>query len=165
MSEPEKLVQAEKLAREDTSTGAEQAEHVKTEGVPIVDTENLSPGNLNVVFENPLANIPREQLLQDVEDFCQKYNLMDHIDVFRKGALVSQNPSAAMDLNDLTDEEKNFLLREHTHKWHQPWQLYWLVGKYCKSTTCIYKSHERLMVIFSHVFDGSRCTRHGRDGE
>ncbi|OKL60740.1 hypothetical protein UA08_04244 [Talaromyces atroroseus] len=128
MSEPDKLVQAEKLAREDTSVGTEQAEHVKTEGGhPIVDAEPLSPENLNVMFENPLANIPREQLLQDVEDFCQKYNLMDHIEDFRKGALVSQNPAAAMDLTELTDEEKNVLLREHTHKWHQPWELYWLV--------------------------------------
>ncbi|KAI7977394.1 hypothetical protein EIK77_004810 [Talaromyces pinophilus] len=130
MAEPEKIAQSEKVVREDNSIGSEQAENVKTGAPGILDPENIHnrpADNLNVVFENPLANVPRDQLLKDVEEFCQKFNLMEHVDDFRKGALVSQNPAAAMDLTELTDEEKNILLREHTHKWHQPWQLYWLV--------------------------------------
>ncbi|KUL91265.1 hypothetical protein ZTR_01468 [Talaromyces verruculosus] len=130
MAVPEKIAQSEKVVREDNSIGSEQAENVKTGAPGILDSENIHnrpADNLNVVFENPLANVPRDQLLKDVEEFCQKFNLMEHVDDFRKGALVSQNPAAAMDLTELTDEEKNILLREHTHKWHQPWQLYWLV--------------------------------------
>ncbi|KAF3393476.1 Polyol transporter 5 [Talaromyces pinophilus] len=130
MAEPEKIAQSEKVVREDNSIGSEQAENVKTGAPGILDPENIHnrpADNLNVVFENPLANVPRDQLLKDVEEFCRKFNLMEHVDDFRKGALVSQNPAAAMDLTELTDEEKNILLREHTHKWHQPWQLYWLV--------------------------------------
>lgn len=132
MAEPEKTALGDKVVREDNSIGSEQAENAKTETPGILDPENIRnrpADNLNVVFENPLANVPRDQLLKDVEDFCQKYNLMEHVDDFRKGALVSQNPAAAMDLTELTDEEKNILLREHTHKWHQPWELYWLVSK------------------------------------
>ncbi|EED20157.1 MFS sugar transporter, putative [Talaromyces stipitatus ATCC 10500] len=130
MAESEKVVQTDKVVREDNSVRSELAENVKTESSGILDAENLHnrpADNLNVVFENPLANVPREKLLKDVEDFCQKFNLMEHVDDFRKGALVSQNPAAAMDLTELTDEERNILLREHTHKWHQPWELYWLV--------------------------------------
>lgn len=132
MAESEKTFQSDKLVHEDKSVGTEQAENVKTDGPSILDPENIHSrpaDQLNVVFENPLANIPREQLLKDVDDFCHRYNLMEHVEDFRKGALVSQNPAAAMDLTELTDEEKNILLREHTHKWHQPWQLYWLVSK------------------------------------
>ncbi|KAE8549628.1 hypothetical protein EYB25_008150 [Talaromyces marneffei] len=130
MAESEKILQSEKVVRDDNYIDSEQAENVKIGAPGILDPENIHNAradNLNVMFENPLANVPRDQLLKEVEDFCQKYNLMDHIDDFRKGALVSQNPAAAMDLTELTDEEKNILLREHTHKWHQPWQLYWLV--------------------------------------
>lgn len=131
MAEPEKVARGEKAVREDDSIGSEQAENVRPTGAAgVLDPEkihNRPADNLNVMFENPLANVPRDQLMKDVEEFCQKYNLMEHIDEFRKGALVSQNPAAAMDLTELTDEEKNILLREHTHKWHQPWQLYWLV--------------------------------------
>jgi hypothetical protein len=133
MAEPEKIAQSEKVVHDDNSTGSEQAENVKTEAPGILDPEKIHgrpADNLNVMFENPFANIPRDQLLKNVDDFCQKYNLMEHVDDFRKGALVSQNPAAAMDLTELTDEEKNILLREHTHKWHQPWQLYWLVSKF-----------------------------------
>jgi hypothetical protein len=108
---------------------AEQTEHAKVEDRNIHDIPELPADKLNVIFENPLAGISREQLWDDVERFCRQYNLEDHLEDFKKGALVAQNPGAAQDLVELTDEEKAVLRREHTHKWHQPWQLYWLVGK------------------------------------
>lgn len=87
------------------------------------------PGNkLSAVFENPLADVPKEQLIQDVESFCKRFGLMDHVEVFRKGALVAQNPNAAQSMNELSDEERRVLEREHTHKWSQPFPLYWLAG-------------------------------------
>jgi hypothetical protein len=116
---------------EGSPTRTEQTENAKVEDSPVyaADLHERPANNLNVVFENPLASLPRDRLLTDVEEFCKRYNLEQHVDAFRKGALVSQNPSAAQDLVELTDEEKEVLRREHTHKWHQPWQLYWLVGK------------------------------------
>ncbi|PWY75250.1 hypothetical protein BO94DRAFT_474374 [Aspergillus sclerotioniger CBS 115572] len=93
----------------------------------VFDIEGRS-GGLNAVFENPLAGIPREQLLTDVESFCRQYGLEDHLDDFRKGALISQNPKAALDLPDLTDEDKEIIRREQTHKWSQPWQLYFMAA-------------------------------------
>lgn len=95
----------------------------------VFDIEGRS-GGLNAVFENPLAGIPREQLLTDVESFCRQYGLEDHLDNFRKGALISQNPKAALDLPDLTDEDKEIIRREQTHKWSQPWQLYFMAGEF-----------------------------------
>ncbi|KAF7526876.1 hypothetical protein PCG10_003430 [Penicillium crustosum] len=92
------------------------------------DLESRSPGNINAIFENPLAGISREQLFRDVIEFCNKYDLMDHIEVFKKGALISQNPASATSLPELSEEEREALERERTHKWSQPWQLYFLAS-------------------------------------
>lgn len=88
---------------------------------------SIKDNNFGAVFENPLAGLSREQLFADVEAFCKRHDLMDHIEDFRKGALAAQMPDHVQDLNELSPEDKALLLREHTHKWHQPWQLYWLV--------------------------------------
>lgn len=126
--------------RNESPPSAEQTENVKAEARNIYDIHERPPDKLNVVFENPLAGIPREQLLEDVESFCKRYNLEDHLDDFKKGALVSQNPAAAQDLTELTDEEKRILLREHTHKWDQPFALYWLVGKLTNKSRLLFPS-------------------------
>lgn len=115
--------------KDESPPSTEQTENVKAEARNIYDVHERPADKLNVVFENPLAGIPREQLLEDVERFCKQYNLENHLDAFKKGALVSQNPAAAQDLTELTDEEKTILRREHTHKWDQPFALYWLVSK------------------------------------
>lgn len=107
-------------------TGSEKTEG----GNAIYDVESrTSNSKLNAVFENPLARVSREQLMADVERFCEKYNLMDHVDVFKKGALVSQNPDAAMDLPELDEDDREALRRETTHKWSQPAALYHLTSQ------------------------------------
>ncbi|CAI7584556.1 unnamed protein product [Penicillium pancosmium] len=90
------------------------------------DLEDRGRGHLNAVFENPLAGIPREQLFKQVEEFCQQWGLMSDLETFKKGALVSQAPESATTLSELNDSEREALEREHTHKWSQPWQLYFL---------------------------------------
>jgi hypothetical protein len=84
---------------------------------------------LSAAFENPLANIPKEQLLSDVETFCKQHNLVEYMDEFKKGALVAQSPTEAQSFQELPPEDKVALEREHTHRWSQPWQLYWLASK------------------------------------
>ncbi|KAI9655573.1 MAG: hypothetical protein M1821_005366 [Bathelium mastoideum] len=111
-----------------SNNGVSVPDHLegKEQGVFEVDTSD--PRALNAVFENPLADVPREQLFQDVEAFCQEHGLMDHVEVMKKGALVSQRPYAIDEIDELTQDEKDILHRERTHKWDQPWQLYWLVS-------------------------------------
>lgn len=102
----------------------------KPETAHIPDVEGrLDRSHLNAVFENPLAGIPRDRLMKDVQEFCLRFNLMDDLETFQKGALVSQNPEAAATMPELNDFEKETLIREKTHKWSQPWQLYWLASK------------------------------------
>ncbi|KAI1817204.1 sugar transporter-domain-containing protein [Poronia punctata] len=76
---------------------------------------------------NPLKGIPRDQLMRDVEAFCQEKGLQDHVETFRKGALVAQNPADFDEIDGpeaLSDEEKNRLRDEVVHKWRMPWRLY-----------------------------------------
>ncbi|KAL8952028.1 MAG: hypothetical protein Q9222_002047 [Ikaeria aurantiellina] len=89
-------------------------------------TDLGSRGDLNVVFDNPLAKIPDDQLMRDVKDFCQRYDLMDQLENMKKGARVSKYPNDIADAHYLSQEEKNVLLREKTNKWDHPWMLYWL---------------------------------------
>ncbi|KAN0068909.1 Sugar transporter domain containing protein [Elaphomyces granulatus] len=108
-------------------------EHIDSENVNVGDrdpfhVEERPSNKLSAVFENPLAGISREQLLRDVETFCNQYGLREYEDTFKKGALVSQNPEMAQELTELSEEEKEVLRRESTHKWSYPWQLYFLAG-------------------------------------
>ena len=84
---------------------------------------------LSATFENPLRDIPKEQLLSDVEAFCKQHNLEEYVEEFKKGALVAQSPLEAQNFQELSPEDKVALEREHTHRWSQPWQLYWLASE------------------------------------
>lgn len=71
---------------------------------------------LSATFENPLANIPKEQLMSDVETFCKQHNLVEYMDEFKKGGLVAQSPSEAQSFHELSEQDKTALEREHTHR-------------------------------------------------
>jgi hypothetical protein len=90
---------------------------------------DFNMGKLSATFANPLANIPKEQLMSDVETFCKQHNLQEFMDEFKKGALVAQSPAEAQNFPELSPEDKNVLEREHTHRWSQPWRLYWLASE------------------------------------
>lgn len=111
-------------------TGHHEKKNDSVGGYAAAATEVVPRSNFNALFENPLAGIPREQLFEDVDEFCSKFNLMEHNEEFRKGALVAQSPHTAQDMDYLSATDKAILLREHTHKWDQPKTLYYLVGKY-----------------------------------
>ncbi|KAJ5198788.1 uncharacterized protein N7498_007905 [Penicillium cinerascens] len=70
--------------------------------------------------------LPDIEGTRNVGEFCRKFDLMDDVETFKKGALISQNPESATMLPELSEVERESLVREHTHKWHQPWQLYFL---------------------------------------
>jgi hypothetical protein len=156
------LTPNEKRARPDqdqSPSRTEMTENTRVGDGDFYKTLAEAPNSrLNALFENPLSNLPRERLLEDVDNFCKQYGLEDHLEDFRKGALAAQNPSAVQDLNELTEEDKAALMLEHTHKWSQPWQLYWLVSEY---STTLYSFGFCLHEIPSHVFDGCCRSRNG----
>ncbi|KAL8703105.1 MAG: hypothetical protein Q9201_003696 [Fulgogasparrea decipioides] len=92
----------------------------------VFDVDPSSRSHLNAVFENPLASVPDDQLMRDVEKFCQDYDLMDDIDDMKKGALLSKYPAGVKTADYLSDADKEAVIREKTHKWDHPFMLYWL---------------------------------------
>ena len=113
----EKQYQRQSFGSENTATNIEDGRPRK-KSFTDVDMEKLSS-----VFENPLSGLSREQLFSDVDKFCTENGLADHIEDFRKGALVAQSRKEYKTMNDLNNEEKNILEREQTHRWSQPFML------------------------------------------
>ena len=82
--------------------------------------------NLSAIFENPLKTRTKEQLMEDVDAFCQKFELTEFNEDFRKGALAAQNPDMVAKMPELNAEDKHIIERETTHRWSHPFMLYWL---------------------------------------
>ncbi|KAF8808914.1 sugar transporter [Phlegmacium glaucopus] len=92
----------------------------KLEDVKHIDLAN----NVQARIQNPLRGIPRAKLLQQVEAFLEEKGLQDKFELFKKAALLAQNPKAFEELPDLTEEDRAIIRRETTHKWSQPRDLY-----------------------------------------
>lgn len=75
-------------------------------------------------IKNPLAGIPKAQLMSDVEQFAREREMTDISGLLKKGALVAQDPASFETIKELDEEEKTALRREITHKWSQPRVLY-----------------------------------------
>ncbi|KKY19246.1 putative sugar transporter [Phaeomoniella chlamydospora] len=80
--------------------------------------------NVSGEIRNPLAGIPRGQLLANVQDFARKNGLMDILPLLTKGALVAQSPRGFEYIPELDNEDKAILRKEVTHRWFHPWTLY-----------------------------------------
>ncbi|KAJ0164242.1 Major myo-inositol transporter IolT [Colletotrichum tanaceti] len=83
--------------------------------------------NIEARIKNPLEGIGYDQLMRDVEVFCQEHGLQEEIAVFRKGALVAQDPENYANIGgpEALDEAEVTALREEvTHKWRLPKKLY-----------------------------------------
>jgi hypothetical protein len=72
---------------------------------------------------NPLAAIPRDTLLRDVEQFAQENNLNDVLPLLRKGALIAQDAGVYEEVG-LDNNERLAIRNEVLHKWNQPMALY-----------------------------------------
>ncbi|KAF7585767.1 hypothetical protein BBP40_010154, partial [Aspergillus hancockii] len=80
----------------------------------------------NTKLKNPLAGLSREDLYRDVEIFARESNLVDIVEELKRGALVAQDPRSFEQLSELSEEEKELLRREKTHRWNQPWMMYFM---------------------------------------
>jgi hypothetical protein len=81
-------------------------------------------------LRNPLIGVTEEQVLADVEIWCAEKGLTKDLDSFRKGALIArvgQRDDGYEYVSILSEEEKEWLRHETTHRWSQPFMLYFLV--------------------------------------
>jgi hypothetical protein len=73
--------------------------------------------------KNPLAGIPRDALLAQVDEFAAAEGLTEIAPLLRTGALVAQAPHD-FEAVEMDEEDRVQLRKEVTHKWHQPRTLY-----------------------------------------
>jgi hypothetical protein len=78
-------------------------------------------------IQNPLAGIPHDELLRDVEEFARERNMTDILPILKRGALVAQDPPSFEKVEGLEDEEREALRNEVLHKWRQPFALYFTI--------------------------------------
>jgi hypothetical protein len=84
--------------------------------------------NLEGEIRNPLKGIPKAQLLENVTRWHAEKGLgSDVLPLLKKGALVAQNPAQFEDIAELSEDEKESLRREITHRWSHPWPLYYTI--------------------------------------
>ena len=88
----------------------------------------MSQNAINAMLENPLAGKSRESVIRDARRFAREHGMAEHEEDFVKGALVARDPDNFEDIPELSDEDKAALRFEITHKWRQPFTLYFLVG-------------------------------------
>ncbi|KAK4192384.1 hypothetical protein QBC35DRAFT_248363 [Podospora australis] len=116
-------------ARIETDSGSETkgvSERHLERGVSNTGHVDLN-ANLEARIKNPLEGIPRDQLLRRAEDFCKEKGLTEHVALFRRGALVAQNPNDYGQISGpeaLDETEKRVLLDEVEHKWRLPKKLF-----------------------------------------
>ncbi|KAJ7057018.1 hypothetical protein C8F01DRAFT_340670 [Mycena amicta] len=83
--------------------------------------------NVNARIQNPLHGIPQDMLLAQVADFARERDMENILTTLQKGALIAQNPSGFEKIDMLTEEDREVIRRETTHKWRQPTALYYTV--------------------------------------
>ena len=106
--------------------------------------------------KNPLAGFTKEELMVDVEAFAREKCLEHILDDLKKGALVAQDPKAFESLDELSEEEKELLRRETTHKWHQPFMMYFM--------TSTFQLRGASLPVFDPVQSSSLCRFGNRAG-
>ncbi|KAK8136036.1 metabolite transport protein YwtG [Apiospora sp. TS-2023a] len=96
---------------------------------PEPQVSHRNEASLGTLLNNPLTGMSRDEVIADVEGFIQERGLTEHREDFIKGALVAQvtNQDYAFEqIKELREDEKNLLRREITHRWSQPFMLYFL---------------------------------------
>ncbi|KAK8923256.1 Polyol transporter 5 [Metarhizium anisopliae] len=115
---PEKAVVADEPRSADHAVGKEDSHRRRVSLVANVEGE----------IENPLRDISRAELLEKVNRFHKDKGLPEDIlPLLRKGALVAQNPVDFEAIEDLDESDKIALREETTHRWKQPWPLYYTI--------------------------------------
>jgi sugar porter (SP) family MFS transporter len=83
--------------------------------------------NVSAKIQNPLAGVPEDQLMRNVQAFAQHHQLIHISDILKRGALVAQDPANFDRVDSLHDDERAALRDEVEHKWRQPRALYFTV--------------------------------------
>lgn len=83
--------------------------------------------NLSAKIKNPLAHVPHNELIADVENFAKENGLADITPLLVRGAQVAKDPPSFESVEGITEVEKEAIRNEVLHKWRQPKSLYFTI--------------------------------------
>ncbi|KAL4810310.1 hypothetical protein BDV18DRAFT_55872 [Aspergillus unguis] len=83
--------------------------------------------NISAKIKNPLADLTETQVLRDVEEFAQEYELTDLLPDLRKGSLIARDPENFRAVPGITPEDVQVIQDETDHRWRQPRALYFSI--------------------------------------
>ncbi|KAK1146773.1 hypothetical protein N8T08_002534 [Aspergillus melleus] len=125
-SDPEAPVETSNHLESSVSIEKENAADLARQWSRDVKKDHSVPVTQNKKLKNPLAGLTQEELFRDVEEFSREKNLEHIVEDLKKGALVAQDPKIFEQLDGLEESDKELLRREKTHRWHQPWMMYFM---------------------------------------
>ncbi|KAJ7908833.1 putative sugar transporter [Mycena leptocephala] len=79
------------------------------------------------IVENPLQRDNKEKVAADAEEFCKTHGLAEHVDLFRRAALVARDSTNFEAVSSLPEDELAALIYEREHKWHGPFTLWYSI--------------------------------------
>ncbi|KZV86087.1 hypothetical protein EXIGLDRAFT_841040 [Exidia glandulosa HHB12029] len=92
-----------------------------------------------------LDGMSRSELVADAVAFCERAGLMEHVKDFRHGALLAYG-----DTTNLTMAERRALQREKTHKWDQPFMVYYIA--ICAAMAAVVQGMDEAVVNGAQIF-------------
>ncbi|POW11564.1 hypothetical protein PSHT_08435 [Puccinia striiformis] len=94
--------------------------YTKEQSNPVLPPEVEEIARMSSKLANPLAGLTTLELIDEAEEFCLKYSLMEHVHSFRRGAILAADPSDLDRLPEITDDERQWVSFESTRQWKQP---------------------------------------------
>ena len=89
----------------------------------------LHRSDVQAKLRNPLIGMSEADVLADVDRFVEARGLQEERKAFRRGALVARvqhREDGFEAIGSLPENEKQILRDEITHRWRQPFKLYFL---------------------------------------
>lgn len=74
-------------------------------------------------IKNPLVGIPKDELFANVQEFAEKGDMVEYVELLRKGALIAQNPADFENIAELDESDREAIRNEITHRWRHPFPL------------------------------------------
>ncbi|KAG7093135.1 hypothetical protein E1B28_009418 [Marasmius oreades] len=150
------------VEKHEDSTSDFLKEHAPARRAPKTSVD-LETQNLNAKLANPLAGIPREDLIVQATLFAEKYGLQDLTPELQKGALVAQDPTAFEEHELLDEKDKAILRRELTHRWSHPKTLYYLVIL-CSMAACV-QGMDEAVINGANIFFATQLGINPEEGD
>jgi hypothetical protein len=110
--------------------GKGESSSIHDHGNADISPEEFARREMNAKLANPLAGLTHDMLEAMGEKYClEQVESSDEVDIqaFRKGAVLAQDPLNWRGVKSLTQEDRDVMENEFTHRWSQPTLLYLVI--------------------------------------